>query len=454
MIERLVLFGATGDLAGRFLFPALAALVAEGRLPHGFEVLGASREDLDEDEFRRRVDERLDEHAGDVHAAARETLLGSLRYRGVDVDDPASVGSLLAGAAAPVAAYLALPPNVFPAAVEALGRAGLPAGSRIVLEKPFGEDLESAVSLNRLLAEVAGDAGEHAIFRVDHVLGMTTAHNLLALRRNRVLDAVWNGTHAEQVEILWEETIALEGRAAYFDAAGALKDMLQNHVLQLLCLVAMEAPGTGDERELRDRKADVLRAVRPVASRRARYGAGRLSETGGANGARVPAYGGEDGVDPERGTETFAELTLELDVERWRGTAFVLRTGKALSTRRKGVAVRFRDGGGEPNELWIGVDGPDHIALRLAGGAPGRPEQVALHGEPPAAELPAYANVLLDVLTGGSALSVGADEAEWAWRAVTPVLESWRQGRVPLEEYPAGSDGPVVGAQRPATLAG
>jgi glucose-6-phosphate 1-dehydrogenase len=168
----------------------------------------------------------------------------------------------------------------------------------------------------------------------------------------------------------------------------------------------------------------------------------------------VPAYADEDGVDPERGTETFAELTLELDVERWRGTTFVLRTGKALHTRRKGVAVRFRDGDGEPNGLWIGVDGPDDIALRLSGGAAGRPEPVELRGEPPAAELPAYANVLLDVLSGGSALSVGADEAEWAWRVVTPVLEAWRQGSVPLEEYSAGSDGPAAGAPGPATLAG
>ena len=444
MIDRLVLFGATGDLAGRFLFPALASLVAESRLPDGFSVTVTARDDLGDDAFRHRVEESLAEHAGGVPAAARRALLRSLRYKAVDVTDPASIASLITGPASPVATYLALPPSLFPTAVEALGRAGMPGGSRIVLEKPFGEDLDSAATLNRLLTEVAGDAGERAIFRVDHVLGMETAQNLLALRHNPALEAVWNGTHVDRVEVLWEETLALEGRAGYFDAAGALKDMLQNHVLQVLCLVAMELPADTDAHELRDRKVDVLRAARPLASRRARYGAGRLAD---ATGTSVPAYAGEDGVDAARGTETFAELTLELDAERWRGTRFVLRTGKALSRRRKGVVIRFRSHGSGANELWIGIDGPWDIALRLTGGAFGSSALVELRGEPPAAKLPAYARVLLDVLTGGSALSVRADEAEWAWRVVEPVLDAWRADRVPLEEYAAGSDGPRGGSR-------
>jgi glucose-6-phosphate 1-dehydrogenase len=443
VIERLALFGATGDLAGRFLFPAIAALFAGGHLPDGFSVTGAAPQDLDEAAFRRGVAERLAEHASDVPASARRQLLGSLRYRAVDVTDAASVASLFAGQFAPVAAYLALPPSLFPLAVGSLRRAGLPAGSRIVLEKPFGQDLDGAVSLNRLLAEVAGDAGERAIFRVDHVLGMTTAQNLLALRANRVLDPVWNGTHVEQVEVLWEETLGLEGRAGYYDGAGALKDVLQNHVLQVLCLVAMEPPTDAAGRELRPRKVEVLRAVRPSTSRRARYGAGRLADRGGAEGVAVPAYADEDGVDPTRGTETFVELTLEIEAERWRGTQFVLRGGKALRRRRKGIVIRFRSSEGEAaNQLWIGIDGPDDIVLRLTGGAFGRPAEVRLAGEPPTADLPAYGRVLLDVLTGGTALSVGADEAEQAWRVVTPVLESWRANQVPLEEYAAGSDGP------------
>jgi glucose-6-phosphate 1-dehydrogenase len=440
VIERLALLGATGDLAGRFLFPALASLVHARHLPEGFSVTGAAREELDEEAFRRVVRERLAKHARDVPVAARETLLRSLRYRAVDVTDAESVAALLAGSAGPVAVYLALSPGLFAGAVEALGRAGLPAGSRIVLEKPFGVDLQSAVSLNRLLAEVAGDAGEQAVFRVDHVLGMTTAQNLIALRRNPVLDAVWNGMHVEEVEILWAETLALEGRAGYYDRTGALEDVLQNHMLQLLSLVAMEPPATADERELHDRKVDVLRSARVLSSRRARYGPGVLSDDGATS---VPAYSEEDGVDPTRGTETFAEVTLELETARWRDTPFVLRGGKALRRRRKGVVVRFRPAvRSASNELWIGIDGPSDIVLHLTGGAFGVSAPVQLRGEPPSADLPAYARVLLDVLTGGSSLSVRGDEAEQGWRVVTPVLEAWRAGRVPLEDYPAGSDGP------------
>jgi glucose-6-phosphate 1-dehydrogenase len=449
MIERLALFGATGDLAGRFLFPAMAALIAGGHLPDGFTVTGAGRQDLDDEAFRRRVDGRLADHAGDVPVAARRRLVRALRYRAVDVADPASVVSLFAGEAGPVAAYLALPPSLFPVAVGSLGRVGLPTGSRIVLEKPFGKDLDGAISLNRQLAEVARDAGEQAIFRVDHVLGMATTQNLVALRQNRVLDPIWNGTHVEQVEILWEETLALEGRAGYYDAAGALRDVLQNHMLQVLCLVAMEPPANADERELRERKLDVLRSVRPPSSaelpsrsRRARYGAGWLTKHG-ESGAAVPAYAHEDGVDPMRGTETFVELTLELEAERWSGTPFVLRAGKALSRRRKGILIRFRSSQGQAaSELWIGIEDSSEIVLRLTGGAFGEHTEVELRGESPPADLPAYACVLLDILTGGSTLSVRADEAEQAWRVVTPVLESWRASQVPLEEYEAGSDGP------------
>jgi glucose-6-phosphate 1-dehydrogenase len=443
VIERLVLFGATGDLAGRFLFPAIAALLAGGHLPDDFAVTAAARQDLDEDAFRRHVDERLVEHAVDVPKAACRALLRSLRYRAVEVTDRGSVASVLAGPASPVAVYLALPPNLFPAAVDGVGQAGLPGGGRIVLEKPFGEDLDSAVELNRLLTEVVGDAGEQAVFRVDHVLGMATAQNLVALRHNRVLGPVWNGTHVERVEILWEETLALEGRAGYYDTAGALKDVLQNHMLQLLCLVAMELPGNASERELRDRKAEALGSVRPLKSRRARYCAGQLAEGSGASGESVPAYADEEGVDPTRGTETFVELTLGVESERWRGTQFVLRAGKALARRRKGVVIRFRPGDDNAaNELWIGIDGPNNIVMRLSGEGAERPLPLLLRGEPPAPQLPAYARVLLDVLSGGSTLSVRGDEAEESWRVVMPVIEGWREDRVPLEEYPAGSKGP------------
>jgi glucose-6-phosphate 1-dehydrogenase len=457
MIDRLVLFGATGDLAGRYLLPALAALQAAGQLPGGFDVIGASRENIDDEAFRRSARERLEQHGADVPATARETVVRSLRYRAVDVTDPESVASVIDPGAGPVAPYLALPPGLFPAAVTALARAGLPAGSRIALEKPFGEDLQSAIALNLLLAETLGPAGEQAVFRVDHVLGMATVQNLLTLRlANRFLDAVWNSDHVEQVDILWEETLALEGRAGYYDGAGAVKDVLQNHMLQLLALIAMEPPAGLEAQDLHDRKLEALRSVRPLTpadvarrTRRARYTAGRL-----ATGEDVPSYAEEDGVDPERETETFAEVALELESARWVGTRFLLRAGKALSRRRKMVIVRFRVGGDRANELWIGVDGPDDVRLHVTGGAPESPMPLSLSAMPPASELPAYGRVLLDALSERSTLSIGGDEAEEAWRIVTPVLHGWADGAVPLEEYPAGSAGPPPRANRASEQSG
>ena len=435
MIETLVLFGATGDLAGRFLLPAIASLQAAGKLPDGFTVVGVAREDLGEDAFQEAAREGLAEHAADVPEVSREAVVRALRYRPADVTDADRVASLVAAGHGPVAAYLALPPRLFPAAVRALAMAGLEPGSRIVVEKPFGEDLESATELNRLLAETLGPTAEQTVFRVDHVLGMATVQNLLALRQpDSFLDAVWNGDHVDRVEILWEETLALEGRAGYYDGTGALEDVLQNHMLQILGLLAMEPLARPDEQDLHDRKLDLLRSVMPLTradaaqrTRRARYTAGRL-----ANGTAVPSYADEVGVEPERATETFAEVMLELDAERWAGTCFMLRAGKALSRRRKLAVVRFRTG----EELRVGVDGPEDVNLELGGG------QLVLSAPPPASELPAYGRVLLDVLDGGTTLSVGRDEAEESWRVVTPVLEAWSEGLVPLQEYPAGSDGP------------
>jgi glucose-6-phosphate 1-dehydrogenase len=441
MIERLVLFGATGDLVGRFLLPALASLHAAGRLPEGFQVVAAARRDLDDERFRQVAAKALEEHCEGVAPEARQAVVRSLHYRQADVADRHAVAAAISGQGEPVAVYLALPPGAFPGAVRALGAVELAAGSRVALENPFGEDLESAVALNRLLAEVWGAAAEQRVFRVDHVLGMATVQNLLAMRlANPVLEAVWSSAHVDQVEILWEETLALEGRAAYYDRTGALKDVLQTHMLQVLCLLAMEPPAGLGERELRDRKVEVLRSVRPVANgrtRRARYTAGHLAGPPEGTGQAVPAYADEEGVDPKRCTETFAAIELELEGERWSGTRFLLRAGKALSRRRKMVVVRFR--GNASNELRIGLDGPEDITLHLRGGMPSKPAPLTLTAPPPASDLPAYGRVLLDVLSGGSELSLRGDEAEQAWRVVTPVLDAWADGAVPLREYPAGS---------------
>ncbi len=472
MIDRLLLFGATGDLAGRFLLPALAELLAEAALPRTFRVIGTGREQSSDDEFRRRASARLDEHANDVPASAREELLSNLYYFRVDVgaNDAADqvrarldawAGDAPGEARRPVAAYLALPPRLFVPAVTALDEAGLTRGSRIVVEKPFGVSYENARELNRLLHAAAGDAGESAVFRVDHVLGMATVHNLLGVRlANRIIEPLWSAAHIEQIDILWEETLALEGRAGYYDHAGALKDVMQNHMLQILSLVAMEPPLTLNDRDLRDRKVEALRTVvtptrdeMSSRTRRARYTAGRLAGTGGAADREVPDYAAERGVDPDRHTETFAEVMLTLDSWRWAGTKFLLRAGKAMAQRRKMVIVRFRRVPHlpfdaplpPPNELRIGLDGPEDLSLHLTGSKPGPPTELAplvLDARLPAAELRAYSQVLLDVLSGECALSIRGDEAEEAWRIMTPVLDAWQSDLVPLEEYPAGSAGP------------
>jgi glucose-6-phosphate 1-dehydrogenase len=449
VIDRLVIFGATGDLTARFLLPALASLRAAGLLGEGFRLTGAGREDWDEERFRNWASSQLERHAAGAPPAAREAVVSACSYRQADVMNRESVAATVAGDG-PLVAYLALPPAVFPGAVSALYGAGLPAGSRIALEKPFGEDLASAVALNRLLAE---GMSEEEVFRIDHFLAMTTVRNVLGFRlANRVLEPLWNSSHISRIDIVWEESLALEGRAGYYDGVGALKDMVQNHLLQLFCLVAMEPPVSLGERDLRDRKVDVLRSVQPLTeddvarhTRRARYAAGLIGDR------RVPAYVDEDGVDPGARTETFAEVELRLNNWRWPDTTFRLRSGKALGRDRKEVAVYFRDvpplpfwhASAPPDVLRFGLE-PEGISLELTGiGAQrGKLTQLTLSAEMAPSELPAYAHLLLDILNADAALSIRDDEAEEAWRLLTPVLDGWAKDLVPLEEYPAGSEGP------------
>jgi glucose-6-phosphate 1-dehydrogenase len=440
VIERLVVLGGSGDLMGRYLLPGLAALQARGDLPAGFELVGAAREDWDDDRFRDWAAEWLRREAAGIDPSAAAALVRASRYRRIDLGDPADVSACVAGEG-PVAVYLALPPAVFPIAVSALHEAGLPAESQVVLEKPFGDDLASATALNRLLAE---RFDERHVFRVDHFLAMTTVQNVLGTRlANRVLEPIWTSAHIEEIEIVWDETLALEGRAGYYDQVGALKDMVQNHLLQLLCLVAMEPPISLGERDLRDRKVDVLRSVRPL---RAEDVAARTRR------ARYRGYADEDGVAPELGTETFAEVVLELDSWRWSGTSFRLRTGKALGRDRKEIVVRFRPvphtfGLPQPpaaNRLHFGLS-PEGLSLELTGTGPAPTPSLVplvLSAELPPPELPAYGRILLDVLRGESALSIRGDEAEQSWRIVTPVLEGWAHDLAPLEEYEAWSRGP------------
>jgi glucose-6-phosphate 1-dehydrogenase len=442
VITRLLLLGATGDLAGRFLLPALAWLWAAGELPDDLQVVGGAAQDWEDETFRDHVAARWNAHAGDLPVEARRALLRRLRYRRFDADDPATVTAAVGAFPGddPVAVYLALPPGLFPATLRALHSAALPAVSRIAVEKPFGADLDSAVALNALLTEVSsGD--ESAVTRVDHFLGMPVVQGLLGLHApDGPLAAVWNGTSVRQVDVVWEETLGLEGRADFYDRTGAVRDVLQNHLFQVLVLLAMEAPATGSERDLHQAKLELLRSLRLSSptdlagcTRRARYTAGEL-----VAGGSVPDYAAEDGVDPTRGTETHAEVVLAVDTPRWAGTRFVLRTGKALGASRKGVALHFRTTAPACDPRDAELVAPDQLWIPLEA-APESPQPGAVHAP---GELTAYCRVLTDVLTGGSVTSVSALEAEQAWRVVDPVLAAWAADTVPLLEYAAGSAGP------------
>jgi glucose-6-phosphate 1-dehydrogenase len=453
MIHQFVIFGASGDLAARFLVPALASLHEMGRLPEGFRLLGLAREEWDQATFRRRLTDKMAENAPHVAVSSREAVASVMDYAAIDVTDPKHIAKSLEGVTEPVVIYLALPPALFHPAVEALAARGLPRGSKVVVEKPFGENLASAQALNRLLHD---SFPEQDVFRLDHFLGKQTVQSILGLRfANRVFEPIWNSQHVERVEIVWDETLTAAGRAAFYDSTGALRDMIQNHLLQLLALIAMEPFHSLNERALRDRKVDVFRAVHRLSpdavarqTVRGRYGPGRL------NGREVPAYVDERGVEGKRHTETFAQVTLSIDNWRWAGVPFLLRTGKALAADRRHIAVHFRPvphlafgqrAHPTPNVLTITLN-PDQIVLGINVNASGdlfELDQVDLDSPCGSGGAPAYVRLLFDVLHGDLTLSIRDDEAEESWRIVEPILDVWENGRVPLREYAAGSNGPA-----------
>lgn len=452
MIRRLVVLGASGDLTGRYLLPALARLAETSCLPEGFEITGIAQDDWDDGVFRGRAQEWLQRHAGDVDAEARARVCNAVRYRRADVTRPDELAPAVEPRRGAAVVYLALPPVILPETVASLAALDLAEGSRVVVEKPFGTGLESARRLNRALGRAFA---EPSIFRVDHFLSKQTVQNVLGLRfANRVFEPIWNREHIESVDIVWDETLRLEGRAGYYDGTGALRDMIQNHLLQVMCLVAMDPPTTLGERDLRDRKYQLLRAVRAPAPGEAAHRTTRAQYTAGrADGREVVGYRDEPGVDPGSATETLAEVTLSVDSWRWAGVPFRLRSGKALAADRREVVVRFRpvphlafgqQGEPAPNHLRLELE-PDRLALSVSINGPGDPfdlECIELDHELEPHELPAYARLLVDVLEGDPALSIRADEAEEAWRILEPVLDAWGGDRVPLVEYPAGSSGP------------
>jgi glucose-6-phosphate 1-dehydrogenase len=443
----LIILGASGDLTSRLLLPALGQLLV--REPERrIHLRGAGMDDWDDAHWREVV--RTSFATTDSQAAF--DAVASTTYTRADITNPADLTALLAGNEGRVALYFAVPPAVAERSCQALTQIEVPAGLILALEKPFGSDEATARALNETVRRIVP---EKQVFRIDHFLGRSTTLNLISVRlANRVFEPVWSAEHIESIFIRYDETLGLEGRAGYYDHAGALADMIQSHLLQVLAIVAMEPPASLDEVDFREATSAVLRATHvwdddPVASsRRARYAAGTVQ------GRAYPAYADEPGVDPARETETLAEMTCEVRNVRWSGVPITLRSGKALDDAEREVVVRFRPvrhlakgltGSTAPSVLRFSL-GPDRMELDL--NVSGDGDAFELERAPLVADLgegilKAYAEVLSGILDGDATLSVRGDAAEECWRIVQPVIDAWREGRVPLDEYAAGTDGPA-----------
>ncbi|ROR83414.1 glucose-6-phosphate 1-dehydrogenase [Plantibacter flavus] len=445
----IAILGANGDLAKRLLIPGLGEVVDAAR-DISLQIIGAARTPQPNEEWRATVRASL-EGAG-IGARTVDALVSTTEFIPTDASDPDELRALLDACTGSPILYIALPPSAGRKVAEALAQIDLPDDLLIAIEKPFGDDLADAQALNAALADVVP---EERLWRIDHFLGNATVLGMLGLRfGNRLLEAGWNAEQIEKVEILYDEELGLEGRAAFYDQTGALRDMLQSHLLMVLALTAMERPDAVTPTDVHDRMAEVLGSVRlwkddPSTARRARYTEGRVGDR------LFPSYVDEPDVDASRETETLAQLLLQVDTPRWQGVPFVLRSGKGIGDPRREVAVHFRRSAAP-----TGLDAPDGHAdtvlrMSLKGGAvhldlivTGADDvdglrRVELEADPGAATLSAYAQVLAGLLQENTLLSVRGDIAEQCWRIVTPVVTAWAAGETPLEEYEAGSAGPT-----------
>ncbi len=452
----LVILGATGDLTQRLLMPALYRLHRLDLIP-GLQILGYAKESWDRERFERHIQKGLRAFAPDFKPAEWRRFSRCLDYVAGDL----SAGQLAAlkGRLTPAALfYLALPPPLFGTAALALGEAGFAHSARgwrrLVVEKPFGTDLASAETLR---TQIHRCWDEKQVLRIDHFLGKETTQNLMVFRfANRFLEPVWNTKHVAQVQISFAETLGVEHRAAYYEHAGALRDMLQNHLMQLFSLTAMEPLSTWDADLLRDHKVEVLRAVTPLdagtvkaCAVRGQYRQGRIGRS------PVPGYRREPGVARDSRTETFAALRLEINNWRWQGVPFYLRSGKRLASDCSEIAVQFRKVPGplpgavaagnnwmifriRPRECLDLIATAKRPGLKLAGHSVVLSAPYARDGE---AEFSAYEQLLMDALSGERAHFLRFDEVEWAWRVIDPVLHAWQQGDPAF--YAAGSEGPI-----------
>ena len=462
-MRSLVIFGATGDLARRMLLPSLYFLEQDGLLPDDLRIVGSSRQPLSDDAFQELARKAIAERLESVDDEVWERLRARFSYIAADAGDPASFTAIAEAVKddADTVFYLSTSPSLFTPIAEALGRSGAASpNSRIVIEKPVGRDLASANAINDAIGAVFS---ERRIFRIDHYLGKEAVQNLLALRFANVLfEPLWNSATIEHVQITVAETIGVEGRFDYYDSYGAIRDMVQNHVLQLLCLVAMEPPASLDPDSVRNEKVKVLRSLRPIAGRelekrtvRGQYGRGV------AEGESVPGYSEEEGGQPSR-TETFVALQANIDNWRWAGVPFYLRTGKRMAERMSEIVIQFREVpysifGGQSllaNRLVIRLQPEEDISLSLMNKTPSLTQaggmqltplslNLSLEGAFPSRRRIAYERLLLEALNDNPTLFVRRDEAEAAWVWIDGVVQGWAEHSISPSPYAAGSWGPA-----------
>ncbi|HTA12502.1 MAG TPA: glucose-6-phosphate dehydrogenase [Solirubrobacteraceae bacterium] len=469
----LVIFGATGDLARRKLLPALYNLAHEGALPERFHLVGVSRKEKEHDDYRAECEEAIRRFSRRTpDDSVLERLLETVKYVPGTFDDPqvyAELGSVLDGfeqeAGEPLnrAFYLSTAPGFFPVIVEALGASKLNeharAEVRLIIEKPFGTTLQEAQELNRRVLAIFDEA---QVFRIDHYLGKETVQNMMAFRfANGMFEPLWNRNYIESVQITASEELGIGSRADYYDSAGALRDLIQNHMLQLLCHVAMEPPVSFTAEEVRNEKVKVLHSIpQPSPADVGQMAVRAQYSSGHAGGEDVPGYLQEDGVPEGSITETYAALRLEVDNWRWAGVPFYLRTGKRLARKVTEIAVTLKpvphlafsqDGslGVQPNQLVLTLQPNEGVSLRLGAKIPGtrmiiRPVNMEfLYGTAFLSQSPeAYERLITDAMRGDATLFTRNDEVEAQWRICDPIVGTWSNTPGPLPSYEAGSQGP------------
>jgi glucose-6-phosphate 1-dehydrogenase len=462
----LTIFGASGDLTKKKLLPALYSLAFRRLLPAKFAVVGVARTQETDEEFRERMKEAVQEHARDeFRDEIWEPLAEGMRYVATDFSDEGGedeVARTLSeldeerGTGANRVYYLAIPPNVFPTVVDALGRRRSAEGwTRLIIEKPFGHELESA---NELSAAIQEHFSESEVFRIDHYLGKETVQNMLALRfSNGIFEPIWNRQFIDHVQITVAESIGIEGRAGYYEQAGAIRDIFQNHLLQLLAITAMEPPIDFTSESVRNEKVKVLRSMHtpgPKSVVRGQYGRGFVE------GEEVPGYREEAGVAPNSTTETYVAAKLYVDNWRWADTPFYVRMGKRLARRETTIAIQFKRAphppfeeiaaeGLRPNVLLVHIQPDEGVSLAIGAKVPGQGMTIRqvhmdfLYGGAFRTGMPeAYERLILDAMLGDATLFTRTDEVEEQWKLVDAIVAAWKRDRPSFPNYPAGTWGP------------